>query len=67
MAMRYDLPLVPVFATRQENGLNILIEYEKPIAHSDVMAMTEQINERIGKRISEKPEQWYWLHNRWQI
>jgi KDO2-lipid IV(A) lauroyltransferase len=67
MALRYDLPLIPVFATRQENGLNILIEYEEPIAHSNMIAMTEQINERIGKRITEKPEQWYWLHNRWQI
>ena len=31
MAIRYDLPLVPVFATRQPNGQNIKIEYEKPI------------------------------------
>tara|TARA_R110002096_G_scaffold14582_5_gene50710 strand:+ start:24222 stop:25097 length:876 start_codon:yes stop_codon:yes gene_type:complete len=65
MALRYNLPLVPVFATRQEDGQSIIIDYEEPIAPSDVMTMTTQVNERIGKRILKNPEQWYWLHNRW--
>ena len=65
MALRYDLPLVPVFAIRQSNGQNILLKYEKPIEHTDVITMTNQINERISNRIRENPEQWYWLHNRW--
>jgi len=65
MAIRYDLPLVPVFAIRQSNGQNIKIEYEKPIIQSDAITMTNEINERIGVRIRENPEQWYWLHNRW--
>ena len=65
MAIRYGLPLVPVFATRQSNRQNIMIDYEKPIIHSDAITMTNEINERIGVRIRENPEQWYWLHNRW--
>ena len=65
MAIRYDLPLVPVFATRQPNGQNIKIEYEKPIIHSDAVTMTNEINKRISARIEKNPEQWYWLHNRW--
>ncbi|MEZ8098156.1 MAG: hypothetical protein QMC55_04685 [Amylibacter sp.] len=27
--------------------------------------MTNEINDRIGVRIKKNPEQWYWLHNRW--
>ena len=65
MAIRYDLPLVPVFATRHPNGQNIKIEYEKPIIHSDAVTMTNEINKRISARIEKNPEQWYWLHNRW--
>ena len=65
MALRYNLPLVPVFAIRQPNKRNITIKYEEPIAHSDVITMTNQINDRISNRIKENPEQWYWLHNRW--
>ena len=65
MALRYNLPLVPVFAIRQPNGQNIKLEYETPIDHSDAITMTNQINERIGARIKQNPEQWYWLHNRW--
>ena len=65
MALRYNLPLVPVFAIRQPNKRNISIKYEEPIVHSDVITMTNQINDRISNRIKENPEQWYWLHNRW--
>tara|TARA_B110000261_G_scaffold163463_1_gene209574 strand:+ start:178 stop:1053 length:876 start_codon:yes stop_codon:yes gene_type:complete len=65
MALRYDLLLVPVFATRQLNGQNIKLEYEKPIMHTDAIRMTNEINDRIGVRIKKNPEQWYWLHNRW--
>ena len=54
-----------VFATRQPNGQNIKIEYEKPIIHSDAVTMTNEINKRISARIKKNPEQWYWLHNRW--
>ena len=66
LALRYNLPLVPVFAVRQLNGRNIKLEYEEPIKHTDPIKMTNEINIRIGKRILKNPEQWYWLHNRWK-
>ena len=65
MALRYDLPLVPVFAVRQANGQNIKLEYEEAIIHTDATTMTKESNERISARIQKNPEQWYWLHNRW--
>lgn len=65
MALRYDLPLVPVFAVRQANGQNIKLEYEEAIIHTDAITMTNEINDRISARIQKNPDQWYWLHNRW--
>ena len=65
LALRYDLPLVPAFGTRDENGLNIHVEFEEPVKHSDALTMTEEVNNRISTRILGKPEQWYWLHKRW--
>ena len=67
LALRYNLPLVPVFAVRQLNGRNIKLEYEEPIKHTDPIKMTSEINNRISKRIHQNPEQWYWFHNRWKV
>ncbi len=65
LALRYNLPLVPAFGTRDDNGQNIHIEFEKPIVHSDALTMMHEVNDRISARIMDKPEQWYWLHKRW--
>jgi len=66
LALRYDLPLVPAFGTRDDNGLNIHIDFEDPIAHTDALTMTREVNDHISARIMDKPEQWYWLHKRWE-
>ena len=66
LALRYNLPLVPVFAVRQSNRRDIKLDYEEPIEHTDAIKMTEEINKRIGERIRKNPGQWYWLHNRWK-
>lgn len=65
LALRYGLPLVPAFGTRDDNNVNIHIDFETPIEPSDVITMTHEVNDRISARILEKPEQWYWLHKRW--
>ena len=65
LALRYDLPLVPAFGTRDDNKLNIHVEFEEPIVPSDALTMTGEVNDRISARIIDKPEQWYWLHKRW--
>ncbi len=66
LALRYDLPLIPAFGTRDENNLNIHVEFEEPIEPSDALTMTREVNDRISARIMENPEQWYWLHKRWE-
>lgn len=66
LALRYDLPLVPAFGTRDKNDLNIHVEFETPIKPTDALTMTREVNDRISARIMDKPEQWYWLHKRWE-
>lgn len=65
LALRYKIPLIPAFGTRAENKINIHVDFEAPIKHSDALTMTREINDRISARILGKPEQWYWLHKRW--
>lgn len=65
LALRYDLPLVPAYGIRGADGQSIDIEFEAPIPHSDPLTMTRSINDSLSARILERPEQWYWLHQRW--
>ncbi|MCP5086160.1 MAG: lysophospholipid acyltransferase family protein [Rhodobacteraceae bacterium] len=66
LALKYDLPLVPAFGTRQENGLDITVEFEEEIPHSTAEQMMVEFNDRLARRIHENPGQWYWLHRRWK-
>ena len=64
LALKYDIPLVPAYATRRRDG-SIDIEFEAPIPHSTSTAMMEESLKGLEKRIRAHPEQWYWYHNRW--
>ena len=66
LALKYNLPLVPAFGTRQDNGTDIKIEFEEPIVHSNAIDMMTEFNARLGARINATPGQWYWLHRRWK-
>ena len=32
----------------------------------DVLAFTQDLNDRLERRVRAHPEQWYWLHRRWK-
>ncbi len=66
MALKYDLPMVPAYGTRAENGIDVHVEFEAPIPHSDPTTMTRGFNDSISTRILVRPEQWYWMLQRWQ-
>ena len=65
MALKYDLPMIPVYCTRRGNSLHIDVEFEEPIPHSTPTEMTQLANDSLTRRVQETPGQWYWLHNRW--
>ncbi|HEU0222934.1 MAG TPA: acyltransferase [Paracoccaceae bacterium] len=66
LASRCGVPLIPAFATRRADGLSFDVELEAPVPEGEPIARMAEVNERIGARIRARPEQWFWLHNRWR-
>ena len=64
MALKYDIPLIPAYATRQDDG-TFSIELEDPIPHSTAAEMMQMTLTSLEQRIRAHPDQWYWFHNRW--
>ena len=65
MALRYDLPLVPIFSKRTRDGFEIIAE--EPIPHTHAREMMQTFNDRLTAQVRAAPGQWHWLHNRWKI
>ncbi|MEM8869988.1 MAG: lysophospholipid acyltransferase family protein [Pseudomonadota bacterium] len=65
LALRYDLPLIPAYALRTDDGTHFRIELEAPIPPSDPETMTQEVNDSLARRIRQDPTEWYWLHRRW--
>jgi KDO2-lipid IV(A) lauroyltransferase len=66
MALKYNALLVPLYATRNPDGLSFTIEVEAPIPHSDALTMTQALNDSAGARVRGHMDQWFWLHRRWK-
>lgn len=71
LAMRVGAPIIPVI-TRRLEGARFRMSFYPPIIPSDnpdrTQAVTEtvaKINEFLEQRIIEAPEQWFWVHRRW--
>lgn len=66
VALRYDVPLIPIFATRQPDGFSFVIEVEDPIPPATPEAMCQDFNDRLEARVRAHPGQWFWIHRRWK-
>ncbi len=66
MALKLNLPLVTVFTRVAENKRDIYLDFQAPIAPSTPEKMMTEFNQRLEEKIRANPEQWHWLHNRWQ-
>ena len=65
LALKYDLPMIPAYGIRTEDGNGFRVEFEAPIAHTDSVAMTCAFNDSLSARIIANPDQWYWMLRRW--
>lgn len=70
-ALRFDCPVIPVRIERK-SGVNFRITYYPPMKventgdrHADVRNFMIKINGMLEGWISERPDQWLWLHRRW--
>ncbi|NHO33204.1 lysophospholipid acyltransferase family protein [Acetobacter fallax] len=71
MALRFGLPVVPVYVVRLgaarfrlvcEAPLDVALTGER---HADVKAICVGINDTLGRWVRERPGAWLWLHRRW--
>lgn len=66
MALKYNALLIPIYAIRKDDGISFDIQVEAPIAHTDPVTMTREINQSIEAVVKAHPDQWMWSHQRWK-
>lgn len=66
LALKYDAPLVPFYAIRQEDGLQFELHLEAPVPPSDAATMTQALNDSLEARVRDHMDQWLWIHRRWK-
>ncbi len=66
MALKYDALLVPFYGIRNADGFGFSVVVEAPIPPSDPLTMTQAANDSLERRITENPDQWFWIHRRWK-
>lgn len=72
LALKYNLPVIPVRAERTA-GTEFHVTIYPPLTPPDAslqgeareIAYMTTMNEVISSWIREKPSQWFWLHRRW--
>jgi len=70
LEMKTEAPIVPVFLIRRADGFTGRFLPEIPLIRTgdktkDLEANTEQYNRVIESMVRAYPEQWFWVHRRW--
>ena len=65
LALKYRLPMIPVYGTRQPDGLHVAVEFEAPIPPTTALEMTQAAADSLAARVRATPGQYFWLHRRW--
>jgi KDO2-lipid IV(A) lauroyltransferase len=71
IACKMDVPVYPMRAERLEGGRRRLTIYpaletsRMGDRKADVFALLKAINETYEQWITERPDHWFWVHNRW--
>jgi len=72
LAMRTGVPVLPVFMIRNEHGRHHLLvkEFLQLVdtgdIKKDVETNTQIINDTLESVIRQYPDQWFWVHRRWE-
>lgn len=68
LALKHDIPLLPLHIERNGSKFKFIIEdpiyvKEKKLKSDYEVMLT--VNKIMEKWIKDKPEEWFWVHNRW--
>ncbi len=71
LALRYNVPVVPIFALWDGDNYRIEILPEVELIRtddedSDVLANTQRFQKVIEDMVRKYPDQWLWAHRRWK-
>lgn len=66
LALKYNAPMIPVYSTRHENGLDFTVHMHAPIPHTDAITMTQAFNDDLEAMVRANMGQWFWIHRRWK-
>ncbi len=71
LALKFNVPIFPARVERL-NGTHYRCTFFKPLDlpksgnnQQDVLQIMTQINQMLEEWIRERPEQWLWIHHRW--
>lgn len=72
VALRTDATVLPIFAPWSEERRRFILRIEPPVSivrtgnqDEDVRALTAQVTAVIEQYVKQYPDQWLWIHKRW--
>ncbi len=73
IAIRMNLDIVPIKFSRDINNHNIITFYKKInmpknnlSKNKKISFILKQVNDVMSQWIKDQPENWLWIHRRWQ-
>jgi len=71
LALRYDVPVVPVFALWDGDNYRIEVLPEVELVRTgddenDILVNTQRFQKVIEEMVRKYPDQWLWAHRRWK-
>jgi Kdo2-lipid IVA lauroyltransferase/acyltransferase len=73
LALRNDVPIIPVFAPWDKTRQKFLLQVNEPIEfarsddeEADVRELTTRLTQHFEDQIRRYPDQWLWIHKRWK-
>ena len=73
LAVRYNVPVLPVGIERLEGARFRVTVYDPILANpeaepfDEILRITQEINDFLEARIRARPHEWLWLHDRWSV
>jgi len=68
LALKFELPIIPVFIERRENGTYKIEFYDEITSKKfkNKIELTQKLNLILEEMIKKNPNEWIWTHNRWK-